>query len=123
MLIASTSEAFSASSAASGATARRFARLGVTQHGVQPLLLRHGPFERGELILLERQLQQLVGHLAKARVHAAQVGIARPGSSSSARRSSEPMRLTSVRLARAACEALNTAVRRCSASCSLCQAE
>ena len=35
----------------------------------------------------------------------------RPGASSSARRSSEPMRLTSVRLARAACDALNTAVR------------
>ena len=55
-------------------------------------------------------------------MHPAEVRV-EPGRVELARRSSEPMRLTSVRLARAACEALNTALRLRSASRSLCQAE
>ena len=86
----------------------------------------HGDVERVGLRGVERQQRDLGGELLEAAVHA-RVVLRERGSLSSAiccaTRSIAAMRSTSERLARAACDALNTAVRLLPARRSVFQAE
>ena len=82
---------------------------------VEALLLLHRARERRGLRIVERQLRDLVGELLEAAVHARvvdrELGIVRARAICCATRSIAAMRSTSERLARAACDALNTALR------------
>ena len=83
------------------------------QQVVQRLLVPDRTVQRAELRIVERQLADLLGELPEAAVHP-RIALESSGSSSTAccaSRSMVPMRSTSERLARAACEALNTALR------------